>query len=564
MARVGVRAFAGALVALVVGLGASPAGASPAPWQTASPLAGVTVLNAGGYAQVSALSCPTTGACVGVGGYSVSKNVTEALVASESGGVWGRALALPGFAALNLGGQLGSALAVACPAAGACVAGGSYADAAGVAHAFVAVEADGVWGSAEEVPGMATLTTNALASALTSVSCSAPGACAAGGIVALSASDLEPWVAVEADGVWGSAEEVPGMAALDVGQQASVFSVSCASGGCAATGQYTDANGATQVFVASEDAGVWAPAIAVPGPSGNVTPGQPLPPSIACPSAGACSLAYDLKDPAGVEQAYVDAESGGVWPAATPVGGVDSAAVGAVVLALSCAAPGQCAAVGAYGDVQKNAQAMVIDEVAGTWGPAIELPASGPLNAGGGAVLQSVDCFGVGACAAGGVYTDATGFAQALIAGESGGVWGGAQELPGSAALNVGGDSDVSAVSCTGAGGCAAGGYFSDAAHRYQVLVDATAPLVAPAAPVVVLRGVGEHSVRLAISARDASAPASEVEYALDGGPWRRGRARSGLLVVTGLRPTTAYQVAVRLVDARGPGPSRTLRIRTR
>ncbi|HQU26998.1 MAG TPA: fibronectin type III domain-containing protein [Acidimicrobiales bacterium] len=563
MARVRGRVFVGALVALVVGLGAAPAGASPAPWQTASPLAGIAGINAGGYAQVSALSCPATGACVGAGGYSVSKSVTEAFVASESGGVWSRARALPGFATLNAGGQLGSSLAVSCPAAGQCVVGGSYTDAAGVPHAFIDVEVDGVWSPAEEVPGMATLTSGALASALTSVSCSSAGSCAAGGIAALSASDLEPWVDVEVGGVWGPAVPVPGMATLDAGQQASVFSVSCASAGCAAAGQYTDANGATQVFVVSESAGVWSAALPVPGPSGNVTPGQPLPPSIACPAAGACSLAYDLKDVAGVEQAYVDTESGGVWPAATPVSGVSTPAVGAVVLALSCAAPGECAAVGAYGDGQKNAQAMVVDEVAGAWRPATELPASGPLNAGGGAVLQSVDCYAAGACVAGGVYTDATGFAQALIAGESGGVWGPAEELPGSATLNVGGDGDVSALSCTSAGGCAAGGYFSDAARHYEVLVDATAPLVVPEAPLVRLRGVGARSVRLAVSAPGASAPASEVEYSLDGGPWRRGAAAADL-VVGGLRPATTYRIGVRLVDVRGPGPARRLSVRTR
>ena len=564
MARIRDRVVAGLLTALVVGLAATPAGASPAPWRTASPLAGIAAINAGGYAQVSALSCPTTGACVGVGGYSVSKSVTEAFVASESGGVWGRARTLPGFAALNVGGQLGSSLSVSCPAAGQCVVGGSYADASGVPHAFIDVEVDGAWGPAEEVPGMATLTSSALSSSITSVSCSAAGSCAAGGIVALSASDVEPWVDVEVDGAWGPAEEVPGMATLDAGQQASVFSVSCASGGCAAAGQYTDATGATQVFVVSESAGVWSAALAVPGPSGNLTPGQPLPPSIACPVVGACSLAYDLKDVAGVEQAYVDTESGGVWPAATPVSGVNSAAVGAVVLALSCAAPGACAAVGAYGDGQKNAQAMVVDEVAGAWRPATELPASGILNAGGGAVLQSVDCYAVGECVAGGVYTDATGFAQALVAGESGGVWGPAEELPGSATLNVGGDGDVSALSCTSVGGCAAGGYFSDAARHYQVLVDATAPLVAPAAPLVTLRAVTAHSVRLAVSVPGASAPASEVEYSLDAGPWRRGASTAGDLVVGELRPATAYLIAVRLVDARGPGPARRVSVRTR
>ena len=83
MARRARRAVVGAVVVVAVALGATPAGASAAPWRTASALSGIAGLNAGGYAQVSALSCPPTGVCVGVGGYSVSASVTEAFVATE-------------------------------------------------------------------------------------------------------------------------------------------------------------------------------------------------------------------------------------------------------------------------------------------------------------------------------------------------------------------------------------------------------------------------------------------------------------------------------------------------
>jgi hypothetical protein len=53
-------------------------------------------------------------------------------------------------------------------------------------------------------------------------------------------------------GTWGTAREVPGIAALNH-VYAQALSVSCASAGnCAAAGWYTDSSGHTQAFVVNE------------------------------------------------------------------------------------------------------------------------------------------------------------------------------------------------------------------------------------------------------------------------------------------------------------------------
>ena len=53
--------------------------------------------------------------------------------------------------------------------------------------------------------------------------------------------------------VWGTAQEVPGTAALNRGGQAGIASVSCASTGeCSAGGSYTDNSVHSQAFVVSE------------------------------------------------------------------------------------------------------------------------------------------------------------------------------------------------------------------------------------------------------------------------------------------------------------------------
>src|SRR3954451_6502952 len=50
--------------------------------------------------------------------------------------------------------------------------------------------------------------------------------------------------------VWGSAAQVPGIATLNAGGYAWIDSVSCASAGnCSAGGSYTDASGNAQAFV---------------------------------------------------------------------------------------------------------------------------------------------------------------------------------------------------------------------------------------------------------------------------------------------------------------------------
>jgi len=57
----------------------------------------------------------------------------------------------------------------------------------------------------------------------------------------------------QADGTWGTAEEVPGTATLNTGGGAGINSLSCApAGNCSAAGSYTDRTGHSQAFVVSQ------------------------------------------------------------------------------------------------------------------------------------------------------------------------------------------------------------------------------------------------------------------------------------------------------------------------
>ena len=68
---------------------------------------------------------------------------------------------------------------MSCASPGSCAAGGYYGDRHGQ-QGFVAVERNGRWGTAIEVPGLGALNKGG-AAAVSSVSCASPGSCAAGG-----------------------------------------------------------------------------------------------------------------------------------------------------------------------------------------------------------------------------------------------------------------------------------------------------------------------------------------------------------------------------------------------
>jgi hypothetical protein len=114
---------------------------------------------------------------------------------------------------------------------------------------------------------------------------------------------------------------------------------------------------------------------------------------------------------------------------------------------------------------------FVASEVRGKWGKAIEVPGSAAFNKGGLAEVTSVSCSSAGNCSAGGRYEDASHFTQAFVVNQVRGTWRTAIEVPGTAGLNQGGSAGVAPVSCSSAGNCSAGGYYTDSSSEVQVFV---------------------------------------------------------------------------------------------
>lgn len=393
------------------------------------------------------------------GAGSASSPSHLAATGSGSVGGWGHAEELPGTATSNATG-LAAVSSVSCTSAGDCAAGGYVDDRLNRLQAFVANEVKGVWGSAEEVPGSGALNAGGTA-AVNSVSCRFARSCAAGGYYTDRAGGLEAFVVDDVKGAWQGAEEVPGTSALNAGGGAEVNSLSCPSiGNCSAGGFYTDAAGAVQAFLADEVYGSWRTAEEVPGTATLNAGGSATVTSVSCTSAGDCAAVGSYEDSSGHYQAFVVTEVKGTWGIATELPGVASLNAGgnADAYDVSCASAGNCSAGGYYTDGAGGLQAFVDEETGGTWGTAEELPGTATLNAGASAAVDSLACTSSGNCVAGGYYADSSGNLQAFVVDEVDGTWQEAVEVPRTAKLNAGGYAFVSSVSCSSAGNCVAGG----------------------------------------------------------------------------------------------------------
>ena len=203
---------------------------------------------AGGLSIVALLSSAASASSSGDAPGRVQSAYGAAALAS--GGAWRTAEEVPGTGVLNAGG-MAIAGQLSCASAGNCGAGGFYTDSAGHRQAFVVNEVSGIWRTAEEVPGTTALNTGG--GAFTdAVSCAAAGNCSAGGFYG-SSGHFQAFVVNEVSGIWRTAKEVPGTATLNTGGDAAVESVSCAAASsCSAAGGYFDSSRHLQVFVVNK------------------------------------------------------------------------------------------------------------------------------------------------------------------------------------------------------------------------------------------------------------------------------------------------------------------------
>jgi hypothetical protein len=390
----------------------------------------------------TAIGCIGTSSCAVAGSVAAKGSVyddSEAFVDDQTAGAWKQPHLLGGLTTLDHGDPAG-VNAVSCSSPGNCVAGGHYdyppSPDFDRYEGFLAMEKNGVWGAAQNVPGLNALNTDEDAQ-VTSVSCPEAGYCTAAGYYTQGIIDDSPYngsafTINEAGGKWQQVQTVAGASRLGADPDINNVSVSCvAPGNCTAAGSATT-SAAEVAFATTEKAGKWGGA--------QLIKGMTLLTKLSCSASGDC---------AGIGENQIATSGGGTWSSAKTLG------VNVVLNAVSCGSPGNCLA-GGYNVANNLASsyAFIIAEKAG------KLNAGGPLSgvaalggSGGSSGVSTVSCGGTNDCAIGGSYQASTG-----TDGLSSGAGGFVSEQLGSSLsqpqlFSAGG---VGVISCTDTGSCGA------------------------------------------------------------------------------------------------------------
>jgi hypothetical protein len=407
---------------------ASGTAASAVHWGKAAQVPGLAKLNSGYSADVQAIACWGAGGCAASGYYTDRDHHAQVWVALERTGHWGNAEQIPGAAALNRGGNA-RVTTMSCARTSVCVVVGTFKDGSGNTQWFTATERNRRWSAAGQVPdpglNQATIGT---------VSCSPGGLCAAGGEFTDSSGAGQAWVRTEVGGRWQPALEVPGIAPLNTGNDSDTAAVTCVSAGnCAAGGGYTTCTCITdngfppvEAFVVTETNGAWGTAQEVPGIA-NINVQEAADAAITfmtCPSAGNCTAGgyyesvdlYSCDPPwqpgqpepppfPGCGAAFEVNERNGTWGVVTGAGLVQAAS-------LACPAAGDCVAAGDAENYPETETGGLMAETHDRWGAVLQLNST--------TTVSTVSCASPGYCSGGG----GTRNGHAFVISEWHGIWG--------------------------------------------------------------------------------------------------------------------------------------------
>jgi hypothetical protein len=315
-----------------------------------------------GSQQVNSISCPRAGSCVAVGGYQTEQS-SEGFFATGSGGTWGRArqLRLPRNASTFApSAMLGG---VSCWRAGWCVAVGGYFDSSLRGEAMLVTELGGRWGRAVEIATPAGASADPGAS-LRSVSCRAGGLCVAVGGYETSKLTKLGLALAGSPAHWRvSSIPLPAGAAVFSGLNFLVYTtVGCNSAGfCVAAGSYITRSDDFQAATARLAGRRWV-AREMPVPPGAARDPMADLASVRCTTAF-CEAVGWFTLRSGAELPMAIRRSRGSWGqpvrAGLPAGARSGASQSAALMAVACPRASPCIGAGVYLDAAGHQQAMV-------------------------------------------------------------------------------------------------------------------------------------------------------------------------------------------------------------
>jgi len=213
---------------------------------------------------------------------------------------------------------------------------------------------------------------------------------------------------------------------------------------CTAVAIYATKTFVPGIFAITKKQGVWGQAVRIPTPT---TPAyNSLVVSLSCASAGNCAAGGQYAVPTSpADQGFMVSEINGSWGKAQRVPGTGSTGR---VLDVACPAAGNCTAAGAEGS-DANTRAFLVSQRHGTWRNAFPVPGLAALTGGHDtSYVRELVCPSLGNCIATGFYGPFGGTNTDFVATETHGIWGKAQALAAGVVIH--------ALSCRSAGNCVA------------------------------------------------------------------------------------------------------------
>ncbi len=418
-------------------------------------------------ASISSVACPAAGACVAVGSYQAQGGQPLGLLLNQAAGLWtgSTEAPLPAPAGNDPNVYLSS---VACASAGNCATVGDYFDNLARQQGMVMNLRGGRWRPPLHItlpPGSAGnphVTLNAVA-------CSTPGNCTAVGSYFNAVAQPQAIVLSEAGWRWGAAQQVSLPGGASGAGTSTLTAVSCpAAGSCSAVGWYATDTGALQGLMVSSTAGGWGPGVELALPADQAAQPRVALADVACPAAGQCAAVGEFSDGAGDRQGIVVDQQSGSWGPAQPVSlpANASAAQATKLNSVACTAPGYCTAVGQYSDSALTFQGVVLTETARSWAQGLQAPLPADAAANQDVTLNSVACTAYETCMLAGTYFSR--HPTGLLITE----FGGRFKQPLSAFMPPGAAGNpytlLDTLACAPGGYCAAAGNYVDGAGNSQ------------------------------------------------------------------------------------------------
>jgi hypothetical protein len=396
--------------------------------------------------ELSGVSCATVDACTAVG-FSLSRLTGKTVTLAE---VWnGRIWSIQTTPAPSGGKDY--LQRVSCAKASDCTAVGYSVSSSGVGTALAEARVGDSW-RVETTPDPK----GALYVSLSGVSCSASAACTAVGSYTNSSGDDLTLAELRTGTSWSVQTTPDPTGATGSGLSA----VTCtASHACTAVGSYSNAAAQTVTLAEAWDGSSWE----IQDTPDPVDADLDYFGGVGCTGAGACvAVGYDIASSGGIVAPFAESWNGSSWSIGAipnPTGDITSQLYG-----ISCAAIGDCAAVGSY-YVDTSGFVATLAE---TWnGSSWKVQPTPNPDGSTLSELTGASCTASDSCTAVGFYGTPSGLATLAE------VWNGSswkiQQTPDVSGAT---ESDLSAVSCSSRDSCTAVGYYVDSARDTVTLAE--------------------------------------------------------------------------------------------